>query len=448
MQTDVIAVPGLAQHRDRPQILAELHARPIQPAVAPLRVYHLVFMTGEAEARVDREAIARLSAECGLPPPGSEAKHFAMTLGSWELRWEQHTEFTTYRWSTAVDAAVPFSEGLAGPPWRTAGSGPPGELIAAVHVALVPGLPDGADLAGLLHPDSLCRLETEAGRARVACDFRVDGAGFTRFLIEDRGLDAEQAGALLQRVLEIETYRTLALLGLPVARRSAPVVRRIEQDLATLTREIAQATEVSASQQLLHRLTGLAAEIEAHSAETRFRFAASRAYHDLVKSRLLSLKEVAFGGHPTITGFFRHRLVPAMATCAAIDKRQTSVSNRLMRAADLLRTRLQFDLEQQNRDLLQSMNQRARLQLRLQETVEGLSVAAVSYYVVGLVGYLIKGFDKSLGLPHWLGAETAAAVAVPVVIFAVWMVLRRVRARFGHDGEEATPASTGASPRA
>ena len=96
-------------------------------------------------------------------------------------------------------------------------------------------------------------------------------------------------------------------------------------------------------------------------------------------------------GLPTWSSFLARRMAPAMRTCATTEERQTNLSEKLARAANLLRTRVDVELERQNRDLLKSMNERTRLQLRLQTTVEGLSVAAVSYYVVGLFGYLVKG---------------------------------------------------------
>ncbi|MGT2466713.1 DUF3422 family protein [Mesorhizobium atlanticum] len=95
-------------------------------------------------------------------------------------------------------------------------------------------------------------------------------------------------------------------------------------------------------------------------------------------------------------------LTPGRASCSAAWRRpcapaarlrssQANLSRKLTRATTLLRTWVDVDVEKQNRDLLASMNNRARLQLRLQQTVEGLSVAAVSYYVVGLIGYVAKG---------------------------------------------------------
>ena len=88
--------------------------------------------------------------------------------------------------------------------------------------------------------------------------------------------------------------------------------------------------------------------------------------------------------------------------------------------------RVDVELERQNRDLLKSMNERTRLQLRLQTTVEGLSVAAVSYYVVGLFGYLVKGLHDE-GVP--VDISLATALFVPVAVLAIWFVVRRIRRR-------------------
>ena len=76
------------------------------------------------------------------------------------------------------------------------------------------------------------------------------------------------------------------------------------------------------------------------------------------------------------------------------------------------------------------MNTRQGLQLKLQATVEGLSVAAITYYIVGLVSYLAKG-AQTLGWPF--SAEATAACAIPIVAGAVWLSLRRLHARLlGH----------------
>ena len=127
-----------------------------------------------------------------------------------------------------------------------------------------------------------------------------------------------------------------------------------------------------------------------------------------------------------------HRLAPAMATCSSAEKRLLDLSERIARASDLLRTRVDIEREQQNQSLLASMNRRARMQLRLQQTVEGLSIAAISYYVVGLVGYAAKAL-KEAGVP--LSVELVTGGSIPFVLLAIWLAVRRIRKHLGVEKE-------------
>jgi uncharacterized membrane-anchored protein len=173
-------------------------------------------------------------------------------------------------------------------------------------------------------------------------------------------------------------------------------------------------------------LTALAAELEAGAAASLFRFGASRAYNEIVHLRLQTIGERKVEGLPTWSSFLARRMAPAMRTCVTTEERQANLSEKLARAANLLRTRVDVEIEQQNRDLLRSMNERTRLQLRLrlQTTVEGLSVAAISYYVVGLFGYLVKGAHDE-GVP--VNVSFATALFVPAAVLAILWVVRRVR---------------------
>jgi uncharacterized membrane-anchored protein len=247
-----------------------------------------------------------------------------------------------------------------------------------------------------------------------------------RILVLDRGLGSERAGALVQRIVELETYRTLALLGLPEAQRLSPSIAHIEQRLAEVTEEMRRSEKLVDNHRLLDELTALAADLEAGAAASMFRFGASRAYNEIVQLRLNTIGERKVEGFPTWSSFLTRRMQPAMRTCITTEERQATLSQKLARAANLLRTRVDVELERQNRDLLTSMNERTRLQLRLQATVEGLSVAAISYYVVGLFGYLVKGAHDE-GLP--VNISLATALFVPVAVAAIWLVVRRIRRR-------------------
>ncbi|MFN3687928.1 DUF3422 family protein [Salinarimonas sp.] len=429
----------LEPHPLRARVLAEVHARPFVPLDTPKRVLHFAFMTDEAAAAKDRDALAAFCASLGLEGPRHGVKHHRVSFSGTLLRWEAHSEFTTYSWEfgdpSIADAPPPqaFRPGIDGLMGVMGLVPQPGPLMVAVDLHLVPAdsLPGGAQAVfGEVH---LAAAEVEDGAATIATDFRTDAHGFVRLLVIDRGLERGQAGALVQRVLEIETYRTLALLGLPEAQRVGPSVRRIETELPQIMQAMENAAGIESNRKLLERITALAAELEAGASGALFRFGATRAYHELVRLRLGTIGERALPGLDSWSDFLDRRLQPAMRTCLSMEERQANLSRKLTRAAQLLRTRIDIELESQNRDLLTAMNERAQVQLRLQQTVEGLSAAAITYYISGLIYYVLGGLAGA-GVP--VNPTIGTALAVPIVLVGVLLLVRWVRRR--HGGGDAT----------
>jgi uncharacterized membrane-anchored protein len=422
------AVMGFPAHEGRPGALGEVHARPHPLVATPRVLVQLSFMT-EAGASVDHAVLSELSRRLGIAVPDRQARHHAMKWGKGTLTWERHTEFSTYLWEGPLDAAgkgdkdTPFGNGFS----------PPGTVISGIRLEIRKWTPATEKLIAAFDPTSLCYSLVERGKAAIVTDFRQDGDGLTRMLVLDRGLTPASTGALSQRLIDIETYRTLAVLGLPLALTLSARARRIEDRLAVITREM-KAVETRDSQTLLADLTELAAELEADAAGSLYRFGASRAYDGIVRERLEALDEQAVPGHDTWAGFLKRRVAPAMRTCRSVEERQANLSRKLTRATTLLRTWVDVEVEKQNRDLLASMNNRARLQLRLQQTVEGLSVAAVSYYVVGLIGYLAKGASV---FGHAFAPEVVTAASVPLAVLLVWWGVRRVQHAHSEPGKAA-----------
>jgi uncharacterized membrane-anchored protein len=233
-----------------------------------------------------------------------------------------------------------------------------------------------------------------------------------------------QAGRLLQRLLEIETYRVMALLAFPLAREAGPRLTAMDGDLAVIIGSMARPAGETGDRTLLGQLTDLAARAEHLAADDSYRFSAARAYYELVRKRIDELREIRLPGMQTVGEFMDRRLGPAMKTVDSVMLRQEQLSLRIGRAGDMLRTRVDIALEEKNRDLLKSMNNRAELQLRLQETVEGLSVVAISYYLLGLLGYMMRGF-KAVGLP--VDVEMAELFGLPMVLGLVAIGVRRLR---------------------
>jgi len=428
----IIGGKRLEPHRLRASIMGEVHARPFRALTTPARVLHFGFDTAGERAHEDRKALTDLCTRRGVTPPRPSDKHFHVTFGGTGLRWEQHSEFTTYTLELPAEPdSAPFHPSAATLATPMTLVPQPGPLLVAIDLHLMKDRPDRVAFERHFNRPSLAVAENSDGTAVYATDFHTDPEGFVRILVLDRGLGDERAGALVQRLLELETYRTLALLGLPKAQELAPSINRIERRLAELTGELQKASSLADNNRLLDELTALAAELEAGAAASLFRFGASRAYDDIVQTRLRIIGERKVGGLPTWSSFLARRMAPAIRTCIATEERQANLSRKLARAAQLLRTRVDVEVEQQNRDLLRSMNARTRMQLRLQATVEGLSVAAISYYVVGLFGYMVKGAHDA-GWP--VDPSLATAAFVPVAVLLIWWIVRRIRNR--HIGTE------------
>lgn len=426
-------LPALAEHPLRDVLANEVHARPHDTLSGPWRITHLAMLSEEASVEDGRRLLADLLAAHGAAPPEPGAVHHSADLGAFRLRWERHTEFST--WTFMVPGASPADDPFAAP--GLAAVPPewverlPGHLLVALHVVL-DDRPRTAEQAAAQLGGRAIGSRVSGGGGSVFTDFQVHEDGFGRVLIVNQHLTPGQAGRALQRVLELETYRMMALLAFPDARATGPRLTQIERALAEVTAEMAEANgDPTRDRDLLRRLTSLAADNERLSAALNYRLSASRAYYGIVRRSVENLREERIEGTPTIAEFLDRRLTPAMTTCEYVGERMETLSRRLTRAGDMLRTRVDIALGENNRDLLQSMNRRADLQLRLQQTVEGLSVVAISYYLLGLVGYAAKGL-KSAGLLPF-APELAVLAGLPVVVALVFVGVRRLREAVAKD---------------
>ncbi|QDL91412.1 DUF3422 domain-containing protein [Paroceanicella profunda] len=435
---------GLQDHPQRYALANELHARPFPELHAPCRaVYLAIKPERDAASRDRRRDLAHLIAlldRHGAPHPPPGADHYYGTIGRVSLKWERHTEFVTYTMFTDGVADPPFSgqmEEIFPRDWLAEA---PGRLLTSALVRVEP-VPPGIDpdtpladaaLAGHFDGwfvrESLAVSRVLDDQAVIAGDFRIDANGHTRFAVLARpGMGSRRLGRIVQRLLEIETYKSSAMLTLPVARQVASRAAEIDAELSDLVSAMARGEGDEAA--TLDRLLAMTAEIEALSTRSAFRFGAAEAYEAIVNQRIEVLREERLAGRQTFGEFMTRRFDPAMRTCRSAKKRMDELSLRAARAADMLRTRVDVAVAAQNRALLESMDRRAALQLRLQETVEGLSVVAISYYAVSLAGYLLAP------LGHLAGVDkgTVTAIATLPVIFVVWRMVKRIRAHLGGD---------------
>jgi uncharacterized membrane-anchored protein len=417
----------VADHPLRATINDELHARPHPRLTAPAALSHVVLMAGEAGAEADRERFAAFCREYGAAPPPEDARHHAAALGGRTLRWERHGEFIAV--TVIADAVADVQDrgwSALTPPLAAWLEGLPGARLAAVHLRVLPGIaaaPPAEAFSGEVVGSTVAD-----GAGAVFADFRIGPDGFTRMLLYAHRLTPGRLGRMAQRLLEIETYRMAALLGLPPARAATPQLAAFERRLDAIVAATSAAAEDD--HLLLDRLTRLAAEAEALAAANRFRFAATEAYGALVSARIAELREGRAEGTQRLGRFLERRFVPGLRTCAAVARRERTLLDGIARAASMLRTRVEVRLAAQNRNLLEAMDRRARLQLRLSQAVEGLSVFAIAYYAVSLLKYMAEGAPL-LGLPE--AGTLAGLLGPPLVIGAAWYGVRRIRKGLRHE---------------
>ncbi len=420
-----------ASHPLRAALHNEIHARPPEAMAAPMAISHMVMLCDPAERAASRAHVAALLRDHHLPPPDADCSHLRVDVGGIRLRWELHTEFVTWTFTRTPFDAADFAEREPVPAleqvpreWQQQ---IPGRCLAGMHLWVLASEAFGTRslTRHVLREDTLVGSTVADGYGEVYTDFALHADGFPRLVLLTGGMTPRRLGRLVQQLLEIDGYRMMALLGLPVAREAFAVLGKAEGELAGLAGAIREARRED-EPKLLNRLTTLAGEIESQYAASHSRFSASAAYFQLVDRRIADLGESRLAGLQTLGEFVQRRLSPARSTCEWAARRQDALSQRVSRISNLLRTRVEIEQQESSQDLLAAMNQRQELQLKLQSTVEGLSIAAITYYMAGLVSYLAKG-ATILGWP-W-SPETTAAAAIPVIVLGVWGLMRRLHAR-------------------
>ena len=417
-------------HPLRYALVNELHARPFPTLSAPCTaVYIAIKEPKEAANRdrsVDRAHLLDLLDRHGSTHPPPEATHFSGPIGRSDLKWESHTEFVTYSAFTPGVSDRPFdpTEAEVFPDGWLASS--PGKRVASVLIRIEFMPEDEAEIQAKLEdwmvPESLAVARVLDGAAIVAGDFRIDPAGHMRFAVfVQPGTAPRRIGRIVQRLCEIETYRSMSMLGLMRARELNARLNALDPRLSALVSGLD--ADDRPAEGALHELLTISAELESLAVRVSFRFGATGAYESIVTQRIEALREERVNGRQTFGEFMMRRYDPAMRTVKSAEVRLGSMAERAERAAELLRTRVDVERSAQNQKLLESMDKRADQALRLQRTVEGLSVVAISYYAVNLSAYAVYPLSEPLQISHGM----TMAILTPLVILAVWLAVRRIR---------------------
>ena len=421
-------MPPIKDHPLRYPMANELHARPFPTLNAPARAAYLALASDAPDKAAERAHLIALLDRYGAPHPQPDATHYSGQIGKNMLKWESHSEFVTY---------TIFGDGNAIPPFEASTfamfpedwlSNAPGTRITSALIRIEQS--DGDD--GIIDktqdwfvPESLAISRVLEGELIIASDFRIDPAGHMRMAVFARpDTGGRRIGRVVQRLCEIETYKAMAMLGLATSRDMGRELSQLDTQLSALVSQLN--SEELNSDETLGQLLRISAALENAVAQSAYRFGATRAYEAIVNQRIFILREDRFKGRQTFGEFMMRRFDPAMRTVESTQTRLQSLTNRAARASDLLRTRVDVERSAQNQDLLTSMDQRADLQLRLQQTVEGLSVVAITYYAVNLALYLLGPVEKIYGVSK----VYLAAGVTPLVLLLVWWMVRRIRSKF------------------
>ena len=417
----------IQDHPLRYTMANELHARPFPTINAPGRAAYLALKPAQNAAGRDREAdrahLIDLLDRYGADHPKPEATHFFGQIGKHMLKWESHTEFVTY---TIIGDGVserPFDAptfSMFPDDWL---EGAPGTRVTSALIRVEQAATDDGIIEKARDwfvPESLAISRVLDDQLVIAGDFRIDPAGHMRFAVFARpDTGSRRVGRVCQRLCEIETYKAMSMLGLARARDLSPRLGAIDTQLSQTVSDMTG--PLSKPDETLKSLLAISAELENTIAQASFRFGATGAYETIVNQRVAVLREERFGGRQTFGEFMTRRFDPAMRTVKSTERRLQAMADRAIRAGDLLRTRVDVERSAQNQSLLESMDRRADLQLRLQRTVEGLSVVAISYYAVSLAGFLLYPLTEQLGVSKGM---ITAAVTLPIVGLVWWMVQR------------------------
>jgi len=419
----------IATHPLREKLYNELHNRPFQSISTPAQLTHIAIQHHGKLKQQEHEFISLLCNMFQVNTPTESMPCFSQDFGLFSLRWERHLEYSTYTFfHQAPLTEPPFVKNAIDYVPSNWFEKMPGQVIAAVHLVIQLENID----KNIIHKveqffDNISLIASAPvnSQAKVWSSFKLHEDGFGRFLIYQQDLSSAQLGRLVQQLLQLDTYRLMATLGLPLAQAINSELSQLDIQLQQVTTCIALGTEKS-DRELLTQVSKIAAKVEDFRSQSTYRFSATNAYYDVVLQRMEELKEEEIPGYMTLQEFLMRRITPAVKTCQTASNHLEDISRRVTRASDLLRTRVEMVLQEQNQTLLKSMNHRAHVQMRLQQTVEGLSVAAISYYGMQLFETMLTSLP-TFGIEY--NHELVSGFAVPFVIAIVFVATRLVHKR-------------------
>ena len=418
-------------HPQHLELHQEIHARPYPKIATPCVISHISFFHDKKEVAREYECLNQLAKTFHVNGISEGTHSYFQEFENFSLRWENHREFSSITIIRAMSKKLPvnasaldiFPEG-----WLDSF---PGEVISATNISISSAFNEKTVESHIgKRPSIASQLIDE--QFTLWTSLHLDSQGFTRFFICDnaqtkKNMGLKQLGRIVLKIVEVETYRQMALLALPLAKEIAPKASDLGQQCAGILENMTKIDSPTDERKLLQELTGIAAEVEKLRAASSYRFSATHAYAKLVNSRVEELDENRIRNKDMFGEFVHRRFMPAIRTCKSVQAQLESLSKRLTRASDLLRTKVDQTIAEQNQKLLESMNRRSHIQLRLQQTVEGLSVAAISYYLISLLKIFLHGANDQL---FHFDENLVLTIAAPIVLLTIYVIVRNMKKHY------------------
>lgn len=407
-------------HQDRQNAIEEVHARPALDIKSPCKVVHLTF---DCSSQDFTKIFGKIDSKMAKSGP----RHLIGHVKDIRIKLEKHTEF--------VSCTLVVPDGCDEHHVNSIQSflldGVEINVFSMCHILLrseqhVSNTDETLDkgmLGGVMYE-----------QMQVRTTLKPDDNDVVTYIVQSENLDPRELGRRVQRLIEVETYRVMALIGLPVARRLASSLTDVEMRLKeiVLCMENIHTSGLS-DKSVFNELLTLSEQLGAQRIQTRYRFAASQAYFNIVEARLNMLYELPNSPLQTISGFLRSRLEPAQSTIHSVERRLQALTDDITHALTLLRTRIEINIHQSNQDLLQSMDNRHHQQFLISQAVEGLSSIAITYYAIGLLSYFFKFLEKTGWVPYSYVVLTAASI--PVTLLVVWWSIHQVSLKWNKGSE-------------
>ncbi len=388
----------------RAHLYQETHARPYLNLPVPCAVGHLLFWKGDTQSTALLDLAKALAKRQGVTPNTHQNSFFEYTCQNYHIRFEQHTEFDTLTIAQSLEVDTPvFSVNPLEMIDELALAEMDAQILVKTHVHLGLNPVDvnevkievNKQFSNINGQTLVYGSKVMEQRAEVYTDFRLDAQGFLRYFAVSHSLNSTDAGRLVTRLIEMENYRILALIPMKDARTVSKELTGIDASLAQILTAISDNDDESnpmAAHQRLDELLEIAKVVESHRNTLSSRFAASQAYYQIVKFSYDKLHEEKLGSLQRLQTFVERRLGPAVRTFDSMHRRLEDISHRIDRIAELLRTEINVQMQLQNSAMLAGMNNSAKMQLKMQKTVEGISIVALTYYAISVLGYLIGIF--------------------------------------------------------